>query len=125
MPTLSPSPLASRALTGAVLLFVLAAPVLAHFHPHGADTEVYFSGTIRRVDHDARTLVIDAVDPRTRARGDVLVHLDRDAAIRRGKQTITIRDLEPGTRATCAGIREIDEGDRIVLTDIRVSDRRR
>lgn len=107
------------------LLVSWGLPALAAVHPHGPEAEVYFSGTIRRVDHDARTLVLDAVDPRVQARRDVLVYVDRDAAIRRGKEIITLRDLEPGIRATCAGYRELDEGDRIVLTDVRVSVPRR
>ena len=98
-------------------------PVAAH--PHGPDSEVYFSGTIRRVDVDAQTLVIDAVDPRSLARRDVLTYLDREATIRRGKQVVALSDLEAGDRATCVGFRELDDGDRIVLTDVRVNARRR
>lgn len=107
------------------LLVGLSFSAAAANHPHGPDSEVYFSGALKSVDLEAGTLVVDAVDPRTFARDNVRVFLRKDVTVRQGKRRLSVADLEPGQRLTIIGEREDDQDGRIVASDIQVTPRRR
>lgn len=106
-----------------VLLLLL--PGTAAAHPHGPDSAVFFSGTVRQVDVKSATLVVDGVDPRTFTRRDVLVFVDSRATIRAGKARLVLADIQVGQRVTLVGEREEDDAGKIVITDVRVNLRRR
>jgi hypothetical protein len=102
----------------ALLSFV---PLATEAHPHDEPEILTLEGTLTKVDAVNRAIELDAIDPDSRTRRNMLFLVERKAKILNGKTRVELQALQAGQRVTCVIERQFLEGreDRVTVFEIR------